>query len=263
MRSNINEVPIQLYIANTEALSEASTFDYWYERASEDRRNKIDRMKNVADRIRSLSAGVLLQRAYHDLLSDSQWENYNLPQDLPKIVVGKNQKPLFDLSDANAASGASDLYFNLSHSGNSVICAFSIKPVGCDVEQFYREETSDDTSIDKRDKELLRKRKIAKRFFAESENRYLEDDTDSFFERFTTIWTLKESVLKLTGDGIGYPLQSFSVIENNSVADKITIDSYDESIFLKTYPSSGDVIFSCSGLHNSMPESPKYMDLRV
>ena len=84
--------------------------------------------------------------------------------------------------------------FNLSHSGTYVAAAFGTEDVGVDVE-------------------LIRtgKQKIAQRFFAEDERKYLEKCwTD---EAFTGIWTRKEAYIKAVGTGIAMSLDSFSTME--------------------------------------------------
>ncbi len=80
--------------------------------------------------------------------------------------------------------------FNLSHSGMYVAAAFGTEDIGVDVE-------------------LMRtgKQKIAQRFFAEDERKYLEKCwTD---EAFTGIWTRKEAYIKAVGTGIAMSLDSF------------------------------------------------------
>ncbi len=94
-------------------------------------------------------------------------------------------------------SGPCPMHFNLSHSGNFVLCAISDLPVGCDIESDSR-----------------KRRNIAERFFAEDEVRYLSVITD-LKERdreFYRLWTLKESFQKLTGLGFSLPLNSFSFV---------------------------------------------------
>jgi 4'-phosphopantetheinyl transferase len=52
------------------------------------------------------------------------------------------------------------------------------------------------------------KEKIAKRFFTEKEHEYL-NKSENPSEDFTRLWTLKESVLKKSGEGITGGLSSF------------------------------------------------------
>ena len=83
------------------------------------------------------------------------------------------------------------LCFNLSHSHNIVVCAVSEEIVGCDVEQ----ECSSG------------KEKIGERFFSKGEVSYLERKP----EDFVRVWTLKESYVKMTGEGLRLPLDCFEI----------------------------------------------------
>ena len=86
-------------------------------------------------------------------------------------------------------SNKSHVLFNLSHSGDRAMCVISDCPVGCDVET------------------VKENKRVADRFFTEAEanlaNRSAAD--------FTRIWTLKESFIKTTGEGLGRVLESFSL----------------------------------------------------
>ena len=77
--------------------------------------------------------------------------------------------------------------------------AYGDVPLGVDIEQI-------------RGKENLR---VARRCFTEREYAYVsgqkEVDDSLSAERFFYLWTMKESYLKLTGDGISVPLNSFEI----------------------------------------------------
>ena len=118
--------------------------------------------------------------------------------------------------------------FNLSHSGMYVAAAFGTEDIGVDVE-------------------LMRtgKQKIAQRFFAEDERKYLEKCwTD---EAFTGIWTRKEAYIKAVGTGIAMSLDSFSTMEEQ-------VGEY----YLKTWNVERDVWLSVcrkgSAIGRCLPE---------
>lgn len=77
--------------------------------------------------------------------------------------------------------GERALYFNLSHSGAYAVCALADEEVGCDIQQISP----------------VRDRLI-QRFFHETERAYIGDSD----ERFTRVWTMRESYAKMTGEGI-------------------------------------------------------------
>ena len=82
-------------------------------------------------------------------------------------------------------SGQPDLHFNLSHSGDMVVCAVDCHPVGVDVEKI-REIDPD----------------VAQSCFTAAEQSYLNKDLRMFLDRFYQLWTLKESYLKALGTGL-------------------------------------------------------------
>ena len=100
------------------------------------------------------------------------------PRDV-KIEITKSGKPFFE----NIAG----LHFNISHSGSEVAIAFSTNPVGFDMEL------------------LDRKRgclAIAERFFTAEESREVKMAGDSANKLFARLWTAKEAMLKLSGEGL-------------------------------------------------------------
>ena len=130
-----------------------------------------------------------------------------------EVYIGKNGKP-----------EVKGICFNLSHSHNIVVCAIGEKPVGCDVE---KEESS-------------AKEKVAERFFCDTEIAYLKDKKEEFF-RF---WTMKESYVKMTGEGLRLPLNQFEIRFEERV--KIYRDGKTCACFLKEYEIPGYRLTVCS-----------------
>lgn len=89
-----------------------------------------------------------------------------------------------------------DVHFNISHSGEHVLCAVDETPVGVDIEEFrpVRED-------------LIRK------VCTESELEWIAGSG----ERFLQIWTAKEAYLKYLGVGLKMPLREVSVITQNGL----------------------------------------------
>lgn len=81
-----------------------------------------------------------------------------------------------------------DYYFNISHSCGRAVCVLSEKPVGVDVE-FIKKARAFDL--------------IAENFFSRGENDRFRAAKNKA-EEFYRIWTRKEALLKMTGDGIEY-----------------------------------------------------------
>ncbi len=134
--------------------------------------------------------------------------HFDIP--IKEIHLGKikNGKPV--ILDFN------DIFFNISHSDNKIICGISNSVIGVDIEHLDRE---------------INFKALSKRFFSKKEQDYVNDSFD-----FLKIWTLKESYLKAVGTGISGGLQNFSVPldENNKMIqnkeewyfDNIKYDNY-------------------------------------
>ena len=91
---------------------------------------------------------------------------------------------------------SSHIHFNISHSGCYVACAVADEPVGIDIEIIKPVDL-----------------KIAERFFALDEARYVMDGNHTF--RFYDVWTKKESRIKWEGKGLSKPITSFSVFDSD------------------------------------------------
>jgi 4'-phosphopantetheinyl transferase len=112
--------------------------------------------------------------------------------------------------------------FNISHSGDFVVCAIDNNPIGVDIEEIKYMEYED----------------IAKNFFTTDEFDYItKNDSYSSLSRFYEIWTLKESFIKCCGRGLAMPLKSLS----------IGIDEY-KNIRVFTDGKHKDYIFKSSNM---------------
>ncbi|MBC2580402.1 4'-phosphopantetheinyl transferase superfamily protein [Clostridium sp. DJ247] len=128
------------------------------------------------------------------------------------------------------------IYFNISHSGNWVVCAIDDTPVGVDVETIKEIDL-----------------KIAERFFSEYEyNAIVNQPKELIQNYFYKIWTLKESYIKAEGKGLYIPLNSFSLeINENSIYVKVG-NRY-SNWFLYNMCISKDVMISICTLSKSFP----------
>jgi 4'-phosphopantetheinyl transferase len=150
---------------------------------SEDRREYFTRFKSSQSAMRSVY-GELLTRY---ILAKKTGISFSLI-DFKKTDIGK---PYLEQDSA---------HFNLSHSGEWVVFAFSEKNVGIDVE-------------------LVReiRYQIAERFYSPDENKRLGKLTGgSKLNYFFDLWTLKESYLKMIGTGLTKSLSSFTVFEEGN-----------------------------------------------
>lgn len=148
-----------------------------------EKKNRVEKFVNKKDKIRTVIGEILVRTIIVE----------NLKIDNKYIRFNKNQygKPyLKEYPNFN---------FNISHSGDYVLCAIDDKPIGVDVEEVKSIECEE----------------IAKNFFTVKEFDYIINQDMKFkLDRFYEIWTLKESYIKCCGQGLSMPLKSFSIEVN-------------------------------------------------
>jgi 4'-phosphopantetheinyl transferase len=151
-----------------------------------ERRQKIYKFIRKEDADRSLIADILLREALI--------ENLKIENDAIFFNYGNNGKPCLINHES--------INFNISHSGNWVVCAINNHEVGIDIEKI------DDIDFD-----------IAKSFFSEKEYiDLMKKDINKRKDYFYDLWTLKESYIKACGKGLSLDLRSFSFrIENKNI----------------------------------------------
>lgn len=98
----------------------------------------------------------------------------------------------------NGKPVADNLFFNVSHAGDYVVGVSSDCEVGCDIEKIVNAPL-----------------KIAEQYFNEGEERYIKSACDPD-KAFFTLWTLKESYMKMTGKGMRLSLDSFEIIRTET-----------------------------------------------
>lgn len=108
----------------------------------------------------------------------------------------------------------SDVYFNLSHSGDYVMCVISGSEVGCDIQKIGPCKDN-----------------LAKRFFCNEEyqNIISQKTEDEQIDLFYRYWTLKESFIKATGMGLKLHLNSFQIILGNKISIKQSVNNKEYS----------------------------------
>jgi 4'-phosphopantetheinyl transferase len=149
--------------------------------------NSIDQFKALLNPAELVRAGKYLQRKDHDRFIVSRgaqriilgWYLNTPPQHL-KFVLGDNKKPhLF-------SEGGNLVHYNLSHSGDLIVLAIATLQVGTDVEL---------------NDEAFKFQEILPDNFSKDEAAYINQENSA--ERFFTLWTRKEAILKATGQGLG------------------------------------------------------------
>ena len=198
---------ISLYIADIGSLPDPKDEPKVLEGLSLERRDKINRQQKLQKRKQSLGAGLLIKEvlAQKGINEDA----------VTKDVHGKPQ--------------VEGLHFNLSHTGNIVVCAIAEAPVGCDVESV---RTAPDG--------------VAEHFFCKNERNYLEQfEGERYDEEFYRIWTLKESYVKMTGEGMALTRGVYELVLNEDV--KVLRAGKVQSCRFVEYKTKGCRIAVCSG----------------
>lgn len=159
-------------------------FDRMFNQISQEKQSKVRRMLKYDDAVRSLVGELLVKYAIGTLTK--------LPRHKIRFGMNAYGKPHLD--------GTESVCFNVSHSGDWVVCAIDSDAVGIDVEKIH--------SIDMQ---------IARQFFSTAEYEQLRTLPASHrLAYFFDIWTLKESLIKADGRGLSLSLDSFSISKQGS-----------------------------------------------
>lgn len=128
----------------------------------------------------------------------------------------------------------SPLKFSISHSHGFVAVGFSEFEIGVDIELIFNKDNS----------------KLYKRVLSENENRLIKQSSDES-SLFYRLWTLKESRLKLTGDGLSYDMKNLDFSEYMK-SDSFYCGNY----YYKTNIINGLSFAICSELPFELKELP-------
>lgn len=170
---------VNVYIADVTSLPDPLECVELMQELSVTRIEKIKRQKQLKDRKQSLGAGLLLSKILKE---------YDIC--VNDIFFVENGKPDIE-----------GICFNLSHSGDKVVCAVSEKPIGIDIEKIEEQKGN-----------------IAKRFFTDNENKYLNEyEGEDKKREFFRLWTMKESYMKYTGEGMKLALDKFEFNLNGDI----------------------------------------------
>ena len=164
-------------IVNVSAINDFDNVNNLTDCVSAERKNRISKFLRDEDKIRSLAAELLLRH----MLSTIYGIN------VAEIMFGADKygKPYLI---------GSELKFNITHSGDYVACAVGDADMGIDIEKISRMELPEVYSV-----------------FSGSEREMINAlPRDIQADMFYRLWTLKESYVKKTGDGLHCPFDSFS-----------------------------------------------------
>ena len=228
--------PLCLYV--TDLSYPDSFYDKWYALLPAARSKRADGIRNDINRKRCIAAYALLVCGLRDLDLRVGLDGADIAEGRVNIEEDENGKPY--LTDI-------PVYFNISHSGDRIAIALACEKVGCDVEHKCSNELS-----------------IVKRFFTREEYEAVSAITDDAQRKdlFVRMWTLKESVVKCTGEGIRRGFDDFSLIDDKrKIKACVRLKDVDEDYYIKEYPSENGYRYSVCCTSNDMEDSVRRVRL--
>lgn len=175
---------VSLFYATLKSSQTYDNLQQYLSLLSESEKAKIIKYKQAQDRIRRIYGKMLLLQGLRRFGKEDQ---------ICQIEYTQFNKPFI----------ANSLKFNISHSGNYVVCAVNeLADIGVDIEQICHLPLPE-----------------LRHFCSAFEWKKIEE-SDNPLNQFYTFWTKKEAVLKADGRGL-----SVNLNELDSISDKISIDS--------------------------------------
>jgi 4'-phosphopantetheinyl transferase len=194
---------VDAYLLKLDDNINESCFQYLIDKVDEKKKQRILEFRNKRD-------------LYHTLFGDF----------LARYVIGKrlgsiNTNVIFSYSPYGKpyAEGLGNVHFNIAHSGEYIVCAISNREVGIDIEQQIPGPFSD----------------VADLFSIGEKQSLYGQPLHLQQEFFYSLWTLKESYIKQTGEGLSRSLNSFSI---KLTGDNISLEIGEKplsDLFFKQY----------------------------
>ncbi|MBR3645173.1 MAG: 4'-phosphopantetheinyl transferase superfamily protein [Lachnospiraceae bacterium] len=177
---------MEIYISDISNID----IDTYIDEVSRCRREKVQRFNHIDDKRRSIGSELLRNYGIDQYLRENHPESLNEKR---KFYLLDNGKPKVNI-------GQLSVEYNVSHSGKYVAVVVANVQCGIDIE---RKRTARQSVID--------------RCFNLAEQNEMDSSSDKD-KTFTQIWTMKESYLKMTGDGIRDELNKVSTGFSNGIS---------------------------------------------
>ncbi len=179
-------------------------YNKWYLLMNTDKQRRVDRFRFVDDKKRTVAGEMLARKAIAEWCSVA-------PESIEFGIKELGKPYAKDLA----------VEFNISHSGDMVVCAVDDKPIGIDIEQIRPIDLA-----------------VAKRIFTNEELLYLFGRTPTeqdftfatnteILTRFFELWTAKEAYVKCVGIGI----KNMKININEVRIQKFTYEQFVISIY--------------------------------
>lgn len=186
-----------------------NNIDNSFQIMDEQRKKKMQSLKMEADRKRCLGSGYLLEEMCRELGIAN-----------PKYGHFQNGKPCLENGESIA--------FNLSHSGEYAVLAYHVEPtpIGVDIQKIRPLHEGMKTRI------LHEKERVPDGLLAEDENVYLN-----------RIWAIKESYVKMTGDGLRIDFRKIRIDFNQR---SITSENRQQGYYVEWMGLPGYIMSICT-----------------
>ncbi|PDZ09108.1 MULTISPECIES: 4'-phosphopantetheinyl transferase family protein [Bacillus] len=188
---------------------------------SNEKRERIKRLINLDDANRVLIGDLLVRSLI--------CQKYKINNDEINFIYNEYGKPF--------AESFSDFHFNISHSGEWVVCATANSNVGIDIEKISEIEAL----------------KLANEFFSEEEFYDLSNmNSNEQINYFFDLWTLKESYIKTIGKGLYIPLNSFSIKKESQTL--ISYKNIPQNLHFRQYNIESNYKVSACATRDELPQ---------
>lgn len=188
---------------------------------SNEKRERIKRLINLDDANRVLIGDLLVRSLI--------CQKYKINNDEINFIYNEYGKPF--------AESFSDFHFNISHSGEWVVCATANSNVGIDIEKISEIEAL----------------KLANEFFSEEEFYDLSNmNSNEQINYFFDVWTLKESYIKTIGKGLYIPLNSFSIKKESQTL--ISYKNIPQNFHFRQYNIESNYKVSACATRDELPQ---------
>lgn len=193
------------FLLDTDCFIDYNFFNRYFQSVSPQRQKKISRLVPQASKRLSLGAGVTLSIALAD---------FGLYGNDAEIKYNEKGKPFLK----NNA-----YHISISHSGHYAVVAISSSKVGVDIEEVKPIEDG-----------------VIKRVTTIDEQAQIKNLQD-----FYRLWTAKECILKITGDGLGGGMENIDLLLKKDTISVIT-SPVESMLYLKEYDIPNFCLTVCS-----------------
>lgn len=188
---------------------------------SNEKKERMKRLLNSCDVNRTLIGDLLIRSLI--------CQKYKINNEEIRFKYNEYGKPFVE--------NFSDFHFNLSHSGEWVVCTTANFNVGIDIEKVSEIEAL----------------KLAKEFFSADEFYDISNmNSDEQINCFFDLWTLKESYIKTIGKGLYTPLNSFSIKKESRAL--ILYKNIPKNFYFKQYNIDPNYKLSACATRDEFPQ---------